>query len=631
MCGISGFIDFNKKSSRDHLVQMTDVLTHRGPDAGGYEFINKENCNVGLGHRRLSIIDLSCNANQPFKLKDWSIVYNGEIYNFQEIRSELEQLGRVFSTTSDTEVLINAFDEWKEHSIDKLIGMFSFAIYNHATELLYLVRDRVGVKPLYYYWHDGLFLFSSELKSFHSNPWFKKELNQSAIAEYLQLGYIQTPNCVFEYSHKLQAGSMLSFDVATREISIQKYWSVNTYYGMDKLEIGEQEAIDETRKLLVSSFKYRLLSDVPVGLFLSGGMDSSLVTAILQKESSTQLNTITIGFNEKQYDEAIYAKKVAEYLGTNHTEYYCTQKDALEIVPSLPYTYDEPFGDSSAIPTILVSKVAAQIVKVALSADGGDELFGGYDDYITMLRRHELISKVPRGIRQMASLFSGMARVNFINNSVPVKNFETIQNKFFRLLQSDDIYESGVIFSQVFTDQEISRLMKETDLEFNFKDKPALYADKLSNLLSKDFNSYLADDIMVKVDRATMSTSIEGREPFLDHRLIEFVARLPSEFKIRNGEKKYLLKKILSGYVPEELTNRPKMGFAIPVIKWLNDELKDFVLEYLSEEKIVKQQIFDWKYVKSLLNNFYNRNNINERKIWYLLIFQLWYEKWVGF
>ncbi|MCP9749916.1 asparagine synthase (glutamine-hydrolyzing) [Ferruginibacter sp. HRS2-29] len=631
MCGISGFIDFNKRTEREHLVRMTDTLSHRGPDSGGYEFQMTSECNIGLGHRRLSIIDLSANGNQPFRLKDWQIVFNGEIYNYLELKAELETAGRSFLTSSDTEVLATAIDHWGEHAFTKLIGMFSFAAYNTAEELLYLVRDRVGVKPLYYHWKNGLLLFASELKAFHQHPDFTKELNPSAIAEFLGIGYIQTPNCIFADTYKLNAGSFLKLTLPAKLVSEHRYWSADDFFAKEKLDISEEEAIKQTTGLLVSSFKYRMLADVPVGVFLSGGLDSSLVTAVLQKESATKLNTITIGFNEKKYDEAVHAKKIAKYLGTNHTEYYCTPQDALEIVPVLSSVYDEPFGDSSAIPTILVSRIAAKSVKVVLSADGGDELFGGYEDYVTMVNRHRRFERIPAPVKRVANAFERLSGHDLVTKALPVKNAETIKNKFFKLLKAKDIYDSGLIFSQVFTEKEIRRLMKPGELDFGFKPKPFLFNDMLSNLLAKDFNSYLIDDILVKVDRATMSASIEGREPFLDHRLIEFVAQLPSELKIKNGEKKYLLKKILANYIPKELTDRPKMGFAIPVTKWLNDELKDFVFEYLNEDRIKKQGVFNWERVKMLLDNFYKKNNINERKIWYMLTFQLWYEKWIGF
>lgn len=613
------------------LVEMTSTLAHRGPDSDGHEFFENENCHIGLGHRRLSIIDLSAGANQPFLYKHWHVVFNGEIYNYAEIKSELETKGHHFLTNSDTEVLLHAIDEWGMTALNRLIGMFAFALYNGNNQKLFLVRDRPGVKPLYYYWNNGLFLFASELKAFHAHPGFEKILNQSAIAEFLELGYIQTPNCIFLSSHKLATGSYLELDISSKQISEHRYWDINNWYKKEKFSISEQEAISETEKLLVSSFMYRMVSDVPVGMFLSGGIDSSVVTAVLQKQIPSRLNTITIGFHESDFNEAEHAKKIAAYLGTNHTEYYCTQKEALEIVPTLPCVYDEPFGDSSAIPTMLVSKIASESVKVVLSADGGDELFGGYTDYTSIPQRHRWIAGIPAPFRKFGAAFSRLADISILDNRLPVKNFETIRNKFFHLLRSRNIYESSLVFWQVFTENEVKAVMKAVDIDFRFKEAPPLFEEPLSNLLAKDFNSYLVDDILVKVDRATMANSIEGREPLLDHRLVEFVAQLPGELKIKNGEKKYLLKKILEKYIPRELTERPKMGFAIPVTHWLNDELKPMILDYLSEEKVKQQGVFNPARVKKLLHQFYTGNRINERKIWYLFTFQLWYEKWIGF
>ncbi len=349
MCGIAGFCDFSKKSSNDILKSMTDVLHHRGPDDSGYFWDESEYSQIALGHRRLSILDLSAHGHQPMSFEHLDIVFNGEVYNFKEIKKELLELGYDFYSDSDTEVILKSYHQWGIKAVDRFNGMFAITIYDKKTNQLIFIRDRAGVKPFYYYKKDSLILFSSELKSFHKHPNFQKEINKSSLSLYLQFGYIPEPHSIFKNCYKLRAGHYVEIDLKSQNFKEIKYWDVVDFYNKPKLDISQNEAIERTEELLKSSFEYRMVSDVPVGVFLSGGYDSSVVTAILQSGRSEKLNTFTIGFKEKGFDEAPYAKEVAKYLGTNHTEYYCTQKDALEIIPKLCELYDEPFGDSSAI------------------------------------------------------------------------------------------------------------------------------------------------------------------------------------------------------------------------------------------------------------------------------------------
>jgi len=386
MCGVVGFIDFKKKTDEEILKKMTDVIHHRGPDDSGYCYMMKSMAAVGFGHRRLSILDLSKHGHQPMSFDVLTIVYNGEVYNFQEIKKELESDGMSFDSNSDTEVILKSFSKWGVKAVDKFVGMFAFSIFDQSTNKCYIFRDRSGVKPLYYYKKDGLFLFGSELKSFHEHPNFKKEINFDALAQFLQYGYILQPNSIFKDTYKLKAGHYLEISLDKNRIEEKKYWDVYDFYTKPKLDIGENETIRECENILKKAFNYRMVSDVPVGIFLSGGYDSSIVTALIQANSSSKINTFTIGFHEKGYDEAPYAKKVADYLGTNHTEYYCTQDDAKDILPKLVDIYDEPFGDNSTIPTILVSQLAKKDVSVALSADGGDEIFAGYSKHETIIK-----------------------------------------------------------------------------------------------------------------------------------------------------------------------------------------------------------------------------------------------------
>lgn len=379
MCGIAGFVDFNARNSKEHLISMTDALMHRGPDASGYYFEQKPQFSIGLGHRRLSIIDLSPAGNQPMQFSNgrYWIIFNGEIYNFAEIKEKLVRLGHHFDTQSDTEVILHAYQEWGMEALEHFIGMFAFVLYDTHLETLICCRDRAGVKPFFYFWKDGVFLFGSELKAFIPNPFFKKEIEINAVGSFMQFGYIPAPHCIFKNCFKLLPAHYLQLNLKTREIETTKYWNVYDFYNRKKLKISVGDAVTETEKVLEKAFNYRMVADVPVGVFLSGGYDSTCLVALLQKNHSKKLKTYTIGFEDEKLNEAKYAREIANLFNTDHHEYYCTEKDALNVIPDLPYFFDEPFADNSAIPTILVSKMARQSVTVALSADAGDEIFGG--------------------------------------------------------------------------------------------------------------------------------------------------------------------------------------------------------------------------------------------------------------
>ena len=381
---------------------MINGLDHRGPDASGFKIHVNDDCIVALGHTRLSIIDISNNGKQPMEFGDLSISYNGEIYNYLEIRRELKDLGHRFKSQTDTEVILHSYAEWGEKCVNKFIGMFAFAIYDKKRRQLFLCRDRAGAKPLYYYFENNVFLFSSELKTFHCHPSFKKRININALSEYMDFGFIPSPYSIFKKCHKLSGGHTLLYELNSKQININQYWDVTEFYNKPKINIPYNDAKEKLLEILISSFKYRLVSDVPVGLFLSGGYDSSAVAAILQNNLTKKLKTFTIGFNEGT-NEANYAKKIAKYLNTDHIEYYCTTKDAQDIIHRLPLYFDEPFADSSAIPTILLSQIARNSVKVALSADAGDEIFAGYNHYTNFLKNLETIRKVPPYLKHIIS------------------------------------------------------------------------------------------------------------------------------------------------------------------------------------------------------------------------------------
>ena len=630
MCGIAGFCDFNHKLDKDILKSMTDVLHHRGPDDSGYYFENNEYANIGLGHRRLSILDLSKHGHQPMQFQDLEIVYNGEVYNFKEIRKELEKCNYIFESDSDTEVILKAYHKWGIKAVDKFNGMFAILIYDKKNEQLILIRDRSGIKPYYYYFKDGLFMFSSELKSFHQSPLFQKQIDLDVLGQFLMYAYVLEPYSIFKDTYKLRAGHYIVLDLKKRIYKEKKYWDVADSYKKPKLDITEEEAIQKADSILKSAFEYRMVSDVPVGVFLSGGYDSSAVAAVLQNNRTQKINTFTIGFKEKGYDEAIYAKQVANYLGTNHTEYYCTQKDALEIIPTLPEIYDEPFGDSSAIPTILVSKLAKQNVSVSLSADAGDEIFAGYGKYDTSFRYYNFFNKFPKTVQSILKNSMNLIEPRYLPFKNKIYNFETRYEKIKQILQLNSTSMAMKYTTHLFTISEVNKLLKNSfnELKTNFDLDTSDFGD-LEKMLLVDYKTYLPDDILTKVDRATMSVSLEGREPLLDYRIIEFAAQLPDHFKYRNGEKKWILKQVVHKYLPKEIMDRPKMGFGVPLMEWFRDELKDLFYTYLSEERLIKENIFNVKEVIYLRDNYLNGKNDNIRKLWNILMFEMWYEKWM--
>lgn len=631
MCGIVGFIDHRKKQTKTILQQMTDVIHHRGPDDSGYSFYT-DTCHIGLGHRRLSILDLSSHGHQPMSFETLEIIYNGEVYNFKEIRASLEKEGYSFKSDSDTEVILKAYHKWGIEAVDRFNGMFAIAIYDKQKHTITLIRDRSGIKPLYYYFKDGLFLFGSELKSFHQCPGFEKEIDFNALAQYFHYGYIPQPYSIFKHTHKLEAGHYLTFDIRHSKFKIQTYWDVKTFYNLPKKDISYENAKDELEKLLISAFQYRMVSDVPVGVFLSGGYDSSAVAAILQAHSGKQIKTFSIGFYEKGYDEAPYAKEVAAHLGTDHTEYYCTQAEALEILPTLPDIYDEPFGDSSAIPTILVSKLAKEHVTVALSADAGDEIFGGYGKYLTTLQYYNTFSKIPKFTKKpLQYIFTTIDPLKF----PVVKNFYNINSKFkkiAKILETSDAASIMKITSQMFTTFENQHIIKEDYNEYHTNFDPALqlnhHNDILNNLLAIDYQTYLPDDILTKVDRATMSVSLEGREPLLDYRIVEYAAQLPSHFKMDRYQTKIILKDIVHKYLPKTLMDRPKKGFSIPISEWFRDELKRYFLSYLTAEKLETAGLHAQEIIR-IRDDYLNGREINTNRLWSILMYMMWYERWM--
>ncbi|MBX2971071.1 MAG: asparagine synthase (glutamine-hydrolyzing) [Cyclobacteriaceae bacterium] len=629
MCGIAGFVDFSKSSTEQQLKAMTDVIAYRGPDDQGQELTAFKNVVVGLGHRRLSILDLSPLGHQPYHHNKISIIFNGEIYNFQEIRKKLIARGYTFSSNSDTEVIIKAYEAYGLSCIEDFIGMFSFAILDQEKEKLFLVRDRAGVKPMHYYWSNDILLFGSELKSFHQHPAFRKEMDLNNLALYFQYSYIPAPYTIFKNTHKLKPGHILELDLKAKTIKTNSYWNVLDHYNKPKLSISYREAEEHLEDLLKSSCEYRMVSDVPVGVFLSGGYDSTTVAALLQTNRSEKLKTFTIGFEEPKFNEAPHAKKVADYLGTDHTEYYCTHKEAFDIIPKLPEIYDEPFGDNSIIPTTLVSRVAIKKVKVALSADGGDEIFAGYPKFPMSLRYTTGMNPL---VRTLLSGTMNLVNPDLIPFTKKAYNFSTRYKKIQLILQKGNPVHAMKVISQFNTEAELKeRFLFPFDVpktDFDINGELNEFNDDLNKMLAVDYRTFLVDNNLTKVDRATMSVSLEGREPLLDHRIIEFSAQLPSQYKFENGTGKIILKNIVHKYVPESIMNRPKMAFVVPIMGWFRNELKDMVMHHLSDERLRQDGIFNMHEVAGLRDRYLKGHSENVQKLWHLLIFQMWKERW---
>jgi asparagine synthase (glutamine-hydrolysing) len=633
MCGIVGFIDHSNKSDIATLQRMIATLHHRGPDGNDISVQETQDGQVGLAHSRLAIIDLSDTGRQPMHYNDLSLTFNGEIYNYREIKLELEKLGHKFHSSSDSEVILHAYEEWGKECLSHFIGMFAFVIFDSKEKLLFAARDRAGVKPFFLYRKEELVLFASELKAFHEHPNFEKDLNIDAVAAFMQYGHVPTPHCIFNHCQKLNPGHYFVYDLRTKDLIEKEYWNVYDHYNKPKLNISFEDGKKELKTLLRSAFEYRMVADVPVGVFLSGGFDSASVTALLQSDRTERLKTYTIGVPDIGLNEAPYAKEIAEHLGTDHTEINCTEEEAIELIKDLPYYYDEPFADSSAIPTTLVSKMARKEVTVALSADGGDETFAGYNRYDYFLRYGKKLNKIPGFARKSAAS---------IMNSVPSERIPLLKNKYnfhnrYEKLKGvlRDPSDTNIMLSlsQQYTDDQIRKFMKQNnaslDTMYTSNALKSEFYTPLSYMMAIDYQTYMLDDILQKVDRATMTASLEGREPLLDHRIIEYAAQLPDEFKYQNGVKKHILREIVYDYIPKEMMERPKMGFAIPVAKWLSNDLRDLVEEYCSEQRLKEHDLFDLRETKQLLDRFFNGKKEYDYKIWYLLMFQMWYDKWM--
>lgn len=593
MCSILGV--YSSKLGLDKVCELNDNMKHRGPDNSTVKKFVLKNKALYLGHNRLSIQDLCLSANQPMENAYFSIVFNGEVYNHKEIRENLKY--NSFKTNSDTETILWAFTEYGINAVKEFIGMFSIALYDKLNEKLYLIRDRVGIKPLYYSFKNDEFLFSSELKGFPS--YLKSEINDKSLIQFMSLGYIPNRSSYYKEINKLPAGHYLEFD--GKQIFIQKYWELPK----ETLDVSFEEACFNVNELLQSSIKYRLLSDLEVGCFLSGGIDSSLVSAILQKESTSKVKTFSIGFESKEYDESLYAKDIASYLKTQHYEYKFKANDVLSLIENFNKYYDEPFGDASSLPMLLLAKETKKEVTVVLSGDGGDELFYGYERYSIVENYYKKFYKIPKLGRSLLSqvfkfsTFDKLEKASYPLANLSHENLYAVLNTAIKPWELENVFSKEFIFD--------SFGKKPSFLDLEDANTPFKTIDDYSRL---DFYRYLPDDILTKVDRASMAFGLEARVPILDHRIVEYAYKLPKDIKLQNG-KKSILKNILDSYIPKHLTNRPKRGFSVPLKYWFRNELKELVY--------AKIDSLDHRFNKKSLIKIANEHIYNNKNYEYVL------------
>ena len=633
MCGFAGIYSVNQNSVNSEILsKMSQKLVHRGPDDSGLWI--DDSGSVGLAHQRLAVVDLTSAGHQPMQSSSnrFTIVFNGEIYNHQELRKQLDCFD--WSGQSDTETLLACIELWGlDEALDKINGMFSFSLWDDERKTIYLVRDRMGEKPLYYGWQGDCFLFGSELKSLKVHPNFQANIDKESLDLYFRYNYIPSPYSIYRGISKLPAGSLLSLHQG--EINIRKYWSVSDVVAnglSDPLLDSAEDLAYKLDILIKKSIKQKMESDVPLGAFLSGGVDSSVVVGMMQSLSSKPVKTFTIGFEDKAFDEAQDAKLIAKYLGTDHHELYITPQDVIDVIPLLPNLYDEPFSDTSQIPTYLVSKLAKEKVTVSLSGDGGDELFCGYNRYHVTKNLWKKISVFPLFVRQFISLlllstplkvwdkFGDLSFISKKYNNLGIKI-----HKGARVLHSRTLLElyDNLLSNWKFSDKLILGSHKRRKLDLS---SPVNISDfsNIEKMMLWDMQSYLPDDILVKLDRASMGVSLEGRVPFLDHDLVEFSWKIPTEYKYRNKKGKWILRQVLHKYIPQKLFERPKSGFTLPLSEWLRGPLKDWAEDLINTEGLNHDGILDAEVINRKWREHQAGNFDWSNQLWSVLMFQLW-------
>lgn len=643
MCGIAGFLDPSAGLGEDTMAarvrSMAEVIRHRGPDGDGV-WCDPE-AGIAFGHRRLSIIDLSDAGAQPMVSADgrYVITYNGEAYNFDVLAKELEKAGHRFRGRSDTEVIVEACAAWGvERTVEKLIGMFAFALWDRKERRLTLARDRLGIKPLYWGRFGGLFLFGSELKALRAHPGWRAEIDRDALAAYFRFAYVPEPRSIYAGVQKLPPGALLVL-ADGREPEITRYWdprAVAREGARDPSRLDDDEAADTLDTLLRDAVGRRMVADVPLGAFLSGGVDSSAVAALMQAGSDRPVRTFTIGFNEPGYDEAKHAKAVAAHLGTDHTELYVEPADALDLVSRLPDWFDEPFADSSQMPTYLVSEMTRRHVTVALSGDGGDEMFAGYNRYTWGDRVWRRSGWMPQQIRNgLAGLLTAPPPAAWD------RMFQLAPARLRPPEAGDKLYKFADALAAAGPDDLYRRMVTQWSepglVEGAAEPGGEIWDDTVSRDLPDfvrraqyfDSVTYLPGDILTKVDRTSMAVSLEARVPLLDHRVAEFAWRLPQSQTIRNGRGKWLLRRVLDRYVPRALIDRPKSGFAVPLASWLRGPLRDWAAGLLDEDRLERDGILNPAPVRAAWEEHLSGRRNRQHQIWTVLMFQAWKERWM--
>lgn len=621
MCGICGFVS-KQNITLEQLKKMNDTMYHRGPDDSGEEiFQMKDGYQIGMAQRRLSIMDLSPLGHQPMHSCDKrvSVVFNGEIYNFLELRKELT--GYPFQSSCDTEVIIAAYLKWGIECIHRFNGMFAICLYDRETDEIYLVRDRIGKKPLYYEIEGGNLIFSSEIKPLMAREGFSRKVRTEVLSRFLFQQYINAPDSIFENVYKLEPGSILKFHYG--EVKTWKYWDIKeVYHKMQENPVVDYvQAKEELKDLLKKAVSSRMIADVPLGAFLSGGYDSSLMTAIAQEHSTEPVKTFSIGFNEDRYNEAAYAKKVADYLGTKHTELYIDEKEMFDLVESIPVYYDEPFADSSQIPTMLVSKLARQDVTVALSGDGGDEFFCGYNIYENVRQA------------QMLDLLGGMTHGVCALPGLKQMRMEEKLPFRVRVIAGNRNKETKTQFGAGNYVVRAGKMVLGEGIHCHYPiESTYQVSDWQIRRMLLDMDTYLPGDILCKVDRASMKYSLEARCPILDKDVMEYSFRMSHKLKYDKGNKKRILKDIAYDYIPKALLDRPKVGFGVPLDKWLRGPLKEQLMDMCSRDYLRRQGIFDADFVADMIEDYMRTGDggpatgANYSKLsWSFFTFQQWY------
>lgn len=645
MCGISGFLDTSRRRGidelRDIVLGMASAIRHRGPDDFGawVEAVS----GIALGHRRLSILDLSRLGHQPMHSASgrYALSFNGEIYNFRDLRSELESLGHTFRGHSDTEVMLASFSQWGIHqAVERFNGMFAFALWDRDERLLHLARDRFGEKPLYYGWMGKTFVFASELKAVRAHPDFEADIDRNVLAIYFRHGYIPAPYSIYRGVSKVLPGTVLTIaSDSGSPPTVTPYWSIRAVAeqgSADPFTGTDTEAVAQLDELLRDAVKLRMEADVPLGAFLSGGVDSSTIVALMQAQSAQPVQTFSIGFHEAAYNEAEYAKAVAKHLGTVHTELYVTPEEAMAVIPRIPTLYDEPFADSSQIPTFLVSQLARQGVTVSLSGDAGDELFAGYTTYLKGMRIWKLTGRMPRFMRALSvrglTALSPASWESLFRAIDPIcpKHFRQ-QNVGPRLKNLADLFSADypeIWYRRVVTHWDVPGSLvlgaSEPPTPFTDRTQWGNLPDLLRRMMYTDTMMYLPDDILVKVDRASMGVSLEVRVPFLDHRVAEFAWQLPVSMKVRDGRGKWILRQVLSRYIPSALIDRPKMGFSVPIDAWLRGSLKEWGEALLDEKRLKDQGLLNPDLVRGKWSEHLSGTVSWTIQLWDTLMFQAW-------